>query len=145
MNSDWLSVYRGYRGDISAEAGVENSAGTINADLFETQSSLPLDGAVNIDPDNAFFSWSHTPDAIEYELVISEYEDLSYSDSFYTESLSYTVPGGTLEAGTQYYWTVYPLDENYFWGYNSVRSFTTASAISLEQHHLARNCLIART
>jgi len=130
LNSDWLSVYRGDRGDISVEAGPENSAGTINADLFETQSIEPPDGAVNIDPDNAFFSWSHTTDAIEYELVISEYEDLSYSDSFYTESLSYTVPSGTLEAGTLYYWTVYPLDENYFWGYNSIRSFTTASGIS---------------
>ena len=130
------TTYSGVQLDITINKG-NNDIGTVTTNQFFAELSAPLDGTADIDPDSASFSWLYSSGAAEYQLWISESDDLSDHMEFETSELFFTVSDGSLDSDTTYYWTVFPIDPygNRSWFYSAIYSFTTAGVTALDDNY----------
>jgi len=122
-------LYRGQASGINITAGQTNDAGTINCNDFIPVLTLPLDG--DTVTSNAFDNqWEAVSGASEYNLVISENEDLSdpLDDIIITQA---RYRRNDIATSTTFYWSVAAMDE---YGNQSLWSdiwhFTTDTTIN---------------
>lgn len=137
-NANGDTNYCAERIGITVNAGM-NHIGEVTASRFEASVSEPLPEAIDLDPGSVTFRWEAAAGAAGYNLLISEFSDLSdpIRIELPSSGLSYSIStDGILLPATQYWWAVTPVSFDGASGHpypDKINTYTTARDVPLPE------------